>query len=103
MRESDWKTFKRLREQALERFSQRILDQCRALAEPGAASAHERYLELHQLVKEQDRELAAMFDTFSRSSANLALMRMRANGLLSEDELAELSDECRASTRPRAS
>lgn len=91
--ESDWKTFKRIREAALERFSQRILDECAEIAADDSASAHERYLRTYRLMRDRDRELAAMFDDFSRSKAQMCLELMDAHGLLTASEIAEFSSD----------
>jgi hypothetical protein len=69
IRESDWKIFKRLRAVALERFSQRILDECRQICLRQDTTAHERYGEVYGLIHDRDREMAQAFDNFSRSSA----------------------------------
>jgi hypothetical protein len=42
--ESDWKTFRELREVALQRFCQRVLDQVEPLCRDASQSPYERYL-----------------------------------------------------------
>ena len=93
--ESDWKTFKRLRVIALDRFSQRILDQSQTICSKTALTAHERYGELYDLVRIEDKEMASMFDNFRRSSADLCLRLMVMHKLLTEEELSEFSAEMR--------
>ncbi|WP_149195419.1 peptide ABC transporter substrate-binding protein [Luteimonas suaedae] len=95
IRESDWKVFKRLRAIALERLSQRILDECREICAREGATAHERYGELYGLIRERNREMAQAFDGFSRSDAVLQLRLIRAHDLLTEAEMAEFSEETR--------
>ena len=91
--ETDWKTFKRLRERALERFSQRILDESQAIYSDTSTSAHARYLRLYQLMQQRDRELASAFDDPRRSTATLCFRQMRYLGLVTDEELAELSPQ----------
>ncbi|OOG27203.1 hypothetical protein B1C78_04280 [Thioalkalivibrio denitrificans] len=100
MRESDWKVFKRIRALALERFSQRILDECREICMKQTSSAHERYLELFRLIHERDKLIAAAFDRFSRSSAYMSLRLIRSMNLLTDAEVAELSAEAQEVTDP---
>lgn len=59
------------------------------VAESG--SAHERYLRLYDLIRTRDKELAAAFDDFRRSTAIMQLMLMRSHNLVTPDELARFS------------
>lgn len=95
--EPDWKTFKRLRSVALERFSQRVLDECQEVCAKGV-SAHERYGELYELIQERNREMARTFDGFSRSSALICLGLIREYNLLAEEVVAEFREETRRAT-----
>ena len=96
--ESDWIIFKRLRERALERYSQRILDQSQAICADTSLSAHARYQQLFRWLQQHDREIAAVFDDPRRSTAVLSFRQMRHLGLIMEEELAELSVGFRAQT-----
>jgi len=46
IKESDWKTFRRLRELALDRYCQRVLDEVRIIVEKSGDTNHKRYLAL---------------------------------------------------------
>ena len=99
IRESDWKIFKRLRAMALERFSQRVLDECQEICSKRDSPAHERYGELYGLIHERNRDMALAFDNFSRSSALLCLQLIRMHDLLTETEVAEFSEETQSATK----
>jgi hypothetical protein len=90
--ESDWKLWRRLREEALERYCQKALDDFAKLKN-GEASAHERYLKLYQLVKRRDKKLGEIFDGPSRSNAFFQIALALRARLLSADEMAGFSDE----------
>jgi hypothetical protein len=90
--ESDWKIFKELKNKALERFSQRILDESLAICGNSALSAHERYRELYSLIHQRDKEMAWAFDGLSRSKARLQLSLMQNLELLTQEELARFSE-----------
>ncbi len=96
--ESDWIIFKRLRERALERYSQRILDQSQAICADTSLSAHARYQQLFRWLQQHDREIATVFDDPRRSTAVLSFRQMRHLGLIMEEELAGLSVGFRAQT-----
>lgn len=94
--ESDWKQFKRIRADALERMSERILDEACSLRDDGTGSAHERYLELYELIRKRDREMGRAFDQYSRSTAMDCLREMARQDLLTDREIAAFSDDVQA-------
>jgi hypothetical protein len=77
IRESDWKLLRRLQPVALDRFCQRVLSDVQATCSDTAATAHERYLQVFKLLREQDKEM------------------MRTSGLITDEEFAEFSEELR--------
>ena len=91
--ESDWKTFKRVRILALERFSQRVLDDCGRIHGDESVTAYERYLELYRLFQDRDREMARTFNDLRRSTASLCLMLMWRQGLVADEDMSEFSPE----------
>ena len=93
--ESDWKLFRRLKPLALERFCQRALAELVVIASDSSKSCHERFLKVFKQLQERNLELAAAFDDLRRSSALLQLSRVQWLGLLTDEELAEFSDETR--------
>jgi hypothetical protein len=98
--ESDWNTFKRIRILALERFSQRVLDDCQRICCDESLSAHERYRALYALLEDRDREMSAAFDDFRRSTARLCLKLMRRQGVVTDEEMMAFSPEVQHTTEP---
>ena len=96
--ESDWKTFKRVRLLALERFSQRVLDDCQRICGDESLSALERYRAMYALIEDRDREMSAVFDDFWRSTARLCLKLMRRQGVVTDEEMMEFSHEVQRAT-----
>ena len=94
--EPDWKVFRQLRQLALDRFCQRVLDEVAQLGADASKSSHERYLAVHRLLQARDERLAYAFNNPRRSAAYLQLATIRAEGLLTEDEFTRFSDETRA-------
>jgi hypothetical protein len=97
--ESDWKLFRQLQPLALDRFCQRVLAEVARLAADTGRSSHERYLALFKLLQRQDEKLADAFNNPRRSTALAQLARIRAEGLLTEEEFARFSAEGRASVQ----
>ncbi|MGE5153416.1 MAG: hypothetical protein ACM3ST_05315 [Bdellovibrio bacteriovorus] len=96
--EADWKTYKRIRDQAQDRYSQRVLDDAERLCRNGSMPVQDRYAELSRMVRERDKEMARIFDTLRRSSALLCLMMMRRNELVTEEEMQSFSPELQRAT-----
>jgi hypothetical protein len=93
--ESDWKTFRKLREVALARFCERVLGEIGTIASTGATSYHDRYLKMCRLIDNRDEQLARAFNDPRRSRAILQLAAINSYGLLSEEELLSFTPETR--------
>lgn len=78
---------------ALERFSQRVVDEAQAVCRDESLTAHERYLKLYGLIDDQNEEMASAFDDVRRSTADLQLRLIRRHGLLTEEETSQFSAE----------
>ena len=86
IRESDWKLLRGLKDVALGRFCQRVLDEIAQVSADRGKTPHERYLAVYELVRRRDRELADTFNGLRRSTGLVQLARMVAQGLLAEEE-----------------
>ena len=56
-------------------------------------TAHEKYLELYEIIQKRDQELGRVFDGHSRSRADQQLRDMYNKGLVTDDELSKFSEE----------
>lgn len=93
--EADWKVLRRLHPLALERFCERVLAEIEQVMQDRARSAHQRYVEVFGIVERRDRDVARLFDDLRRSQALTMLIGIRAEGLVSDEELSALSPETR--------
>jgi hypothetical protein len=93
--EADWRIFRTLRERALERFAEQILDELATICSARGRSAHERYLEAWRLLRERDRAMADAFDYLRRSRMLPQLAAMRALGLVDAGDLEPMSKTTR--------
>lgn len=100
MKASDWKKFNHIKQEALERFCTRILNEADEVISNAEEQVHDRYRTLYKLIQSQDEEMALMFDGHSRSQAQTQLLAMRVRGLVGDSLIAELSDELRQNTNP---
>jgi peroxiredoxin len=93
--ESEWRTFRAVRDHALERFCEHVLAEVRTSLDLTSQSFQERYATIFQLLKDRDQEMATAFDDPRRSHMLQQLVTMRRHGLLEPDELAQFSPETR--------
>ena len=101
--ESDWKAFREVREVALQRFCERVLEELLLLTHDRSRSPHERYLAVFRLIQQRDEQLADAFNNPARSRMILQLATIRALGLLSPSELERFTRETRSilESRPK--
>lgn len=97
--ESDWKVFKAVRAEALDRFCRMVLDECRSICDDESRTAHERYGNLYAHIGDRNREMARAFDYFSRSTAPLCLTQFHQLGLLTEEEIDRFSEDLQRNIR----
>jgi hypothetical protein len=89
--EADWKIFKPVREQALERFCKRVLIEAERIRSDVNKSQHERYVATYQLLRERDKELELAFDYLRRSTALVQLANFRSLKLVTDEEYIRFS------------
>ena len=85
--EKDWRAFKALKADALERYSSSILAESAAVSADMKRTAHERYLAVYALIQARNREMAKTFDGHSRSKARYQLRMMHTMELITDEDL----------------
>jgi hypothetical protein len=95
IKESDWKTFRKLRELALDRYCQRALEDVQRVIESHDDSNHKRYLKLWKLLQDRDETIAIAFNDPRRSTAFIELANIVGEDLLTKAELNQFSEDLR--------
>ena len=93
--ESDWKLFRELRQTALERFCQRVLEDVNRLHQEDSRTYHERYLDLYRLLQSRDEDRGRAFNDPRRSTMFLQFAAIVGLGLVEPDELARFTPTIR--------
>jgi hypothetical protein len=93
--ESDWKLFRKLRDVALDRYCERVLGEVEAIRATSGKSWHQRYLDVFNLLRTRDSDLADAFNAYSRSTAIIQLTLIRRLELLGDQEFQQFSGETR--------
>jgi hypothetical protein len=86
--ERDWKHLRHVHGIALDRFCTQVLEEAIAIARATAPSAHERYLQLFDLLLDRNAAMATAFDDMRRSTGLQRLTAMVGLDLLTNEELA---------------
>jgi len=95
IQEKDWKIVRDLQGDALNTACDRIFQKVAILAESRGSESHKNYQKLYKLMKEEDKQIAQMFDNFKRSNAISKLARWKKNDLLSDEIFDALTEETR--------
>jgi hypothetical protein len=93
--ESDWNLLRQLKPLALDRLCQRILSEVGQLTSADAASSHDHFLAVFDLIELRNSELAVAFDDLRRSNAILKLACMRSHQLITDEEFGAFSQQTR--------
>ncbi|MCK5191932.1 MAG: hypothetical protein KAR12_17980 [Methylococcales bacterium] len=101
MKESDWKIFKQIKENAIELFCNNALAEFEEVIKDKNEKSQETYTYLYRLVVNSDKQMALLFDGLSRSKAPLQLIAIRGEGLADETLLNKLSEEFLQQTDPK--
>ena len=87
--EKNWRLFKTVKEKALDRYCQNVLDETTRLCTEDGKTAHERYLAVWVHIQESNKAMVQPFDAHSRSRAMLQLEIMRDMGLVDEEDIQQ--------------
>ena len=100
IKESDWKIFKKIKENAITLFCDRVLQEFDEVINNSGENPHNKYLFLYKLFQSRDKQMQILFDGHSRSKAILQLIAIRGEGLADEELLNKLSTELLMQTDP---
>ena len=93
--EKDWKLLKSRKEEKLNVACDEILVEVSLIIASKGKDDHKAYLEVWDKVQSGNIAIANMFNDLRRSNAVLKLATWKRNGLLTEKELSEFSEETR--------
>ena len=91
--EKDWKKLRALKETAIKIACERIFYKINTLIESRGSESHKYYLKLWKVMKAEDKKIALMFDDLKRSTAIFKLSMWKRNGILSDDDFEEFTEE----------
>jgi len=95
LNDSDWKILRELHSRALDRLCDRILSEIKGILDYTEKGPHQKYMNVWEVLRKRDEELAGIFDNPRRSTALMTLASMKRAGLLTDEEFLRLSPEAR--------
>ncbi|HEV3051957.1 MAG TPA: hypothetical protein VGX50_16735 [Longimicrobium sp.] len=93
--EADWKVLRSVKDAALNRLCERILDECRGVMDDPNGTAHERYLRLFKLIQDRDEDIEHAFNDMRRSRAVQRISWIKFLDLLTDEEWERFSPQTR--------
>ncbi len=101
IKESDWKIFKKIKEEAINQYCENCLSEYADIIAGSSKSVHEKYLYLYRIVENNNKKMDLIFgDRTSRSKAFLQLLAMRGESLANQELVSQLSPEFQEMTSP---
>ena len=97
--EKDWKLLRAMQEAKLNEACAEILSVVGEIIASKNNENHKSYLEVWEKVQSGNTEISVMFDDLRRSNAVLKLATWKRNGLLTESELNEFTEETQSSIK----
>ena len=97
--EKDWKLLRAMQEAKLNEACADMLSVVGEVIAGKSNENHEAYLEVWEKVQSGNTEISVMFDDLRRSNAVLKLATWKRNGLLTESELNEFTEETQSSIK----
>ena len=91
--EKDWEKLRSFKDQALNIACERIFHKINKVIESRGAESHKSYSKLWKVMEEEDKEVSLLFDDLKRSTAIYKLAIWKRNGILSDDDFEELTEE----------
>lgn len=95
--ESDWKKIRDMKNQVLSISCNKIFEKIDQISSKRKGKEHESYLKLWKLLNKEDKEISIMFDDLKRNNAVIKLASWKHNGLISDEKMAEFTNETQQS------
>ncbi len=91
--EKDWKRLRGLKEKLLNSACESIFQRIEKISSTRKDRQHETYLELWKLISKEDDAITEMFNDLKRSNAVFKIAALKHYGVLSDEQLAQFSQE----------
>jgi len=91
--ESDWQTFKDIRDDMFETLCARINGKALKIIHAKGKSQHEKYFKLNKHIRKSDKIVTELFGDFKRLTFSVTLIQLRKEKLLSDSYLEKFSEE----------
>ena len=97
--EKDWKIIRSMKDRILNLACCRIMSNVSMIIENDKDNAHAKYLELWEMLTNEDNNIALMFDDLKRSNAITKLAKWKMHDLITDEEMLQFSKETQEKVR----
>ena len=97
--EPDWKVFRRLHPLAVQRYFDKLMAELGRIVTDTTKETKERYWEVHDFMRDKNKEMDWLLDDLRRSTAFEHIAAMCRHGLFTDEEIAQFSHETRQVAR----
>ncbi|WDE10860.1 hypothetical protein [Thalassomonas haliotis] len=91
--EKDWKLFRKLQADLTVRVCDSVFVKVEELAKSRKNKEHQSYLDLYELIQEQDQLIGEYFNNPTRNNALLKIVALQSNNILTKEEFSLFSEE----------
>ncbi len=93
IKESDWKYLRKRQDDMLNTLCLIINQKAKAIVESTGKSEHKKYLWLYNHIRKSDKIIADCFNDWSRSDMLLRIPLLRYHGLITDEDLNNMSQD----------
>ena len=97
IKESDWKYLRSIQHDILNRHCDAILESVDQIIQNRKGEEHNSYIQIYNLIKDKDMEIAAAYNDIKRSNAIAKIVHMRHYHAMTDEEFSKFSDETKNS------
>ena len=97
--EKDWKLFRKLQSQLTAKACELVFEQVDIIVKNKTGNEHQSYLDLYDLVQDEDVKIAEMFNNPTRNNVFLKIVALSRFGVLSSEQLQQFSEETQEMVR----
>ncbi|WP_462270594.1 hypothetical protein [Desulfobacter sp.] len=94
--EKDWKYLRKIEPDMLATLCGRINERSKTILNEKDKSEYKKYLQLYKHIKQSDKVVADCFNDWRRSNIWLKILLLRQHNLLTDENLDQMSDQCKA-------
>ncbi|MEZ9597151.1 hypothetical protein AB4298_21330 [Shewanella sp. 10N.261.52.F9] len=91
--EKDWKLFRKLQVELTAKACELVFERVENITNDRVGKEHQSYLDLYNLIDDEDAKIAEMFNNPTRNNVLLKIVSLKKHGVLSDEQFQLFSEE----------